>query len=427
MFPIGSLVLVWDGSKASRELRNFCPAEIESLYEQLSGHALAWRQGGPDSDSLLVRSPWSGSCEQSLLAACRLSLLLRCVLEVQTCADDAAHLTGALRSLESEQPRDGRWAERLTLVCPSDDRGARRAQRRLAAQLQEAGALRTLLPPASRYACVQLSGGRLLFGRLRAEPASRIGAARSDAEHDPGSATSMPPLLAGLTATFAGVFPGSAVLDPCCGSGSLLAAARSQRACGLAMGSDALAAALPRDSGDPRCDWLVQDARRLADSLRRARYFDAVVADPPYGVRAAAHGSDAALAPILAALISLAGLCLVPGGRMAVWLPAAAAPELEGMVSDSPLRLERRLFETRSAGLGRCLAILRRPGAQSPRTDSAAGQRLFSLSERLHDRGSSGSGDDARKRAQRYSAVRDLEAGLDIDVWRWVERRRARP
>ena len=166
--------------------------------------------------------------------------------------------------------------------------------------------------------------------------------------------TTMAPDKALLSANLAAVRPGHLVLDPCCGSGSLLLA------CALfgasVVGSDANRAAVSgglnprRNKGHspssnfaqcglpPPLGWAVADLRSapfVAQPTRRV--FDAIVCDPPYGLRESERGGQASAAAehavgegLFEALVELASAALVPGGRLVYWRPARAEqPEPE--------------------------------------------------------------------------------------------------
>ncbi|RMZ54222.1 hypothetical protein APUTEX25_005378 [Auxenochlorella protothecoides] len=107
---------------------------------------------------------------------------------------------------------------------------------------------------------------------------------------------------------------------------------------------------------------------------------------------AAAADTDDHLGPILRGLLDLARHALVPGGRLALWLPrhAARAQDLAERGAARGLRLEWCLHEARAGGLGRALAV---------------------WYARRHDQREA-------RRAQRYAEVRGAASGLDVDVWR---------
>ena len=195
--------------------------------------------------------------------------------------------------------------------------------------------------------------------------------------------------LAFVTASFARVRPGDLVIDPFCGTGgNLLAACHMSRRPGI--GADADARTLLRgtarcDGGSLRLDARLRKAQNMANvggrrekkrgepslpsdaSIRRnfldrgldpprlvvsdvaaldvrldddEYYFDggyvtvdavdAIVCDPPYGVRERVDVGVEGAAPWRPALFELAAKRLRAGRRLAFWVPSsqAAAPEL---------------------------------------------------------------------------------------------------
>ena len=157
------------------------------------------------------------------------------------------------------------------------------------------------------------------------------GGGRGGGDGGNGSATGMPPRLSVLVCNLARVRRRAACLDPFCGAGTLLQAARALGA-SLALGADV---ALPGGGGG----WGAADAVRANiwhGSLRAATAgggtFDCIVADPPFGrreprldrfgrpARAGSGGASAvertaAANAILRPLLELAAAALVPGGR----------------------------------------------------------------------------------------------------------------
>jgi len=103
-----------------------------------------------------------------------------------------------------------------------------------------------------------------------------------------------PPLAAAL-AGLAGLAPGMRVLDPCCGTGTILIEACDSHDAGRMLGSDldagTLASAAANAMGTPGSDaitWAVADAGRLpvADGT-----IDRVISNPPWGRQVEAHGA----------------------------------------------------------------------------------------------------------------------------------------
>ena len=232
--------------------------------------------------------------------------------------------------------------------------------------------------------------------------------------------TAMQPELAAASASLAGVRPGDTVLDPFCGSGSLLAAAL-QRGAAVAMGSDiddahfsascSTGGSSINDDDSSSSVWsglggraafLRADAAALQGMLPRGGV-DAILTDLPYGyrtaaevsssngtdgsVRASSAGAAAVTAPaeedweaLLVVLLRLAAHALVPGGRLLTWLPRrsgrkegeeqqqqqlAAAGEALG------LRLLHFLTESRQSGYPRAVALFQRRGEASSGASSS--------------------------------------------------------
>jgi len=175
--------------------------------------------------------------------------------------------------------------------------------------------------------------------------------------------TSMPAELSFLVANLAHARPGALLLDPFCGSGSLLiaAAARGASVMGAELDWRILHGRKHNSkvghSGDrtiwsnfaeynlaPPLDMVRLDAGHAA--WRFAPIFDAIVCDPPYGIRAGARTAgtmkearpipeeyrDPALhfpgtiaypvSDVLKDLLDVASRVLVVGGRLVFWLPS---------------------------------------------------------------------------------------------------------
>lgn len=229
--------------------------------------------------------------------------------------------------------------------------------------------------------------------------------------------TAMLPELAALSASLASVSPHATVLDPFCGSGSLLAASL-QRGAALAVGSDIDDAhfdAAAGSGGSVRaglsgsCVFMKVDAAQLHQLLPAASV-DAILTDLPYGYRttvgvadtstgssgsrdgggAAAVLAGAPEAPpelstegdwrqLLGVLLRLAAHVLVPGGRLLVWLPCQAPgslqqqqQELVAAGSEHALRLLHFLPESRQSGYPRAVALFQKQAAHS--SGCSAGQ-----------------------------------------------------
>ncbi|MGW5201565.1 N-6 DNA methylase [Streptomyces spiralis] len=184
------------------------------------------------------------------------------------------------------------------------------------------------------YACVRDEGGQAALGVL---------AERELEESAASGAYSTPAPLADLIAR---LIPGSParVLDPACGSGTLLAAAARRGACKL-YGQDTLPVQARRSAVSlmltaPEAEVTV----RAADSLRADAFpellADAVLCNPPYGVRDWGHDELAydprwaygvpARAESELAWVQHALAHLTPGGYAALLLPPATAGRASG-------------------------------------------------------------------------------------------------
>lgn len=178
-----------------------------------------------------------------------------------------------------------------------------------------------------------------------------------------------------LSANLAAVGPGHLVLDPCCGSGSMILAAAAIGGA-MAIGSDANMSVLcgevnrKRNKGHTPSSnfqqhgltglcggWAAADLtrspfRRAHQGFAGSGVFDAIICDPPYGLREAeryaikspvTQGSAEALEQtepqddlatsaaldqpnIFAALLELAGTVLVDHGRLVYWRPVVSSP-----------------------------------------------------------------------------------------------------
>ncbi|KAL6767027.1 hypothetical protein ACKKBG_A38290 [Auxenochlorella protothecoides x Auxenochlorella symbiontica] len=486
----GRLLLVWDGSKDCRELREFCIPEIHAAYALCTGGRLAEPPIVHSSSHLLLASVPVGADADAVVAACTSSDLLTCLVKVETTASDAGGLAGECQKGASHHDPGPPFE---MVVAGDGTMGARPAQKWVRAELLRAG----VKPSGPGRACIQVpDGGPLIAGHLLARPA-RLGGALRRRSHAAGGPTSLPPLLAALTVRLARVARHSLAWDPCCGSGSLLHAALGTAGCRLALGSDAARGALPEAGAEPAgSDWAVLDAVGAARRAQRGRWLDALLADPPYGVRAVRHGGDGRptgaapgvdalraaagadaplcqvddqdasclatspkvrrdtgdcqavaaaaetddhLGPILRGLLDLARHTLVPGGRLALWLPrhAARAQDLAERGAACGLRLEWCLLEARAGGLGRALAVwVSGEGGGAGREDGVEGERgdaggeggaggtpcrsAEGFARRTAPPGEHARRHDQREaqRAQRYAAVRGSASGLEVDVWR---------
>eukprot|EP00966_Prymnesium_polylepis_P220712 5105052-Prymnesium_polylepis.1 len=148
------------------------------------------------------------------------------------------------------------------------------------------------------------------------------------------ASTAMVAEVAFLMCNLARVRVGTSAYDPCMGSGSLLVAAGMLGATCLA-GSDADPRATARtaaslaSAGLPPAERLaVSDVAALVEAGSGGGDIDAIVCDPPYGIKEASLGGSVA-----SGVLRLAARRLRVGGRLVIFLPvaggravAAAAP-----------------------------------------------------------------------------------------------------
>ena len=164
--------------------------------------------------------------------------------------------------------------------------------------------------------------------------------------------TTMAPATALVTANLAAIKPGALVLDPCCGSGSMLLAAAAIGGA-ICVGADANPAVLKGEIDKRRnkghtptsnfeqyglthlcAGWATADLTRPPFGAARRQVFDAVVCDPPYGLREGERSVEAELVgggstDLFGALVELAGAVLVGGGRMVYWRPVGVGGDAE--------------------------------------------------------------------------------------------------
>ncbi|MEU1913192.1 N-6 DNA methylase [Streptomyces massasporeus] len=184
------------------------------------------------------------------------------------------------------------------------------------------------------YACVRDEGGQVALGVL----------AERELEDSAASGAHLTPVP--LADLLAGLIPGSPVrvLDPACGSGTLLAAA-ARRGAGELYGQDTLPVQAQRSAVG--LTLTVPEATvtvRAADSLRADAFpgllVDAVLCNPPFGVRDWGH-DELAYDPRWAygvppraeselAWVQHALAHLTPGGHAALLLPPATAGRASG-------------------------------------------------------------------------------------------------
>ncbi|MFI1787879.1 N-6 DNA methylase [Streptomyces olivaceoviridis] len=332
----------------------------------------------------------------------------------------------------------GRSAQELTAATRSPDAElAARAQRDAASasgavpaaeavrfQADDAAVLRAL------YTCVRDEGGQAALGVL----------AERELEDSAASGTYRTP--APLADLLVRLVPGSParVLDPACGSGTLLAAAARRGAREL-YGQDALDVQARRSAVSLMLT--APDAAvtvRAADSLRADAFpglaVDAVLCNPPYGVRDWGHDELAydprwaygvpARAESELAWVQHALAHLAPGGHAVLLLPPATAGRASGrrvraeLVRSGALRAVVALPVGASAPLhiGLQVWVLRRPEPGGPERRSV----LFvdTAADPATAAGRGGTAVTARTRGGSRSASLDWEriTARALDAWR---------
>lgn len=387
---MGSALLLFGPSRVVRELRAFCIPEL-LVHWRLTAQQAAGNAAGaccepqplppPPPPALAVHPVPGGLLAQLNLATDRDEQLLTAA------AQRCTLLIAALRPLAAATSLEAAAAAALECVPPGTaqrhplrtlclDSGSARApaERSMQQQLQQLGLGCAPDPAATRLWCIQHSAGwplgcaagqqqeqqtHYLLG-LQLAAGAALSAAALDRKLGP---TAMLPELAAVSCSLAAVRAGSIVLDPFCGSGSLLAAAADVGAA-LAVGSDidathfvsscnggngSLGSCEQLSSGLEAAAVLLQADVACLRELLPAAVVDAIVTDLPYGYRthvavdAAAAGStasvDAALAAVqqqeswqhlLAVLLQLASHALVPGGRLVAWMPLQQADGSSG-------------------------------------------------------------------------------------------------
>lgn len=202
--------------------------------------------------------------------------------------------------------------------------------------------------------------------------------------------TSMDAELAFVLATMACVQPGHIVNDPFCGTAGILIACAARGA--ITVGSDINILALrgkggkesiasnfdqyslPRPVGILRADALNSPIR-----CRRGGWFDAVVGDPPYGIKEGARafredmidpgmegnhfqGTERVrFADFLSGVLRYAADVLVPGGRLVYWLPTVTSEYREEDIPTHPrLQLIHNNVQPLTTRMSRRLITMRK-------------------------------------------------------------------
>ncbi|KAJ1463033.1 hypothetical protein M885DRAFT_504549 [Pelagophyceae sp. CCMP2097] len=165
----------------------------------------------------------------------------------------------------------------------------------------------------------------------------------------------------------------------------------------------------------PRPRLVVADVRRLDDALddekayfddegdvERGVIFDAIVTDPPYGVRERiASADETGRADWLGALYDVALKRLKPGGRLVFWLPSSqeAAPRINAAFVDAPapLRWVSCATQDLAGGWARTLVVLERdeaglPSAAASSTTSAAAGVYLEMADKWRAAGAKAGG-----------------------------------
>lgn len=226
-------------------------------------------------------------------------------------------------------------------------------------------------PTAGHKMGVERTGPRqVLLGRFVASGAAALGHLYHLRHRNLLGPTSTNAELSFVMANMAHICPGSVVLDPFCGTGSILVscAARGAVVVGADLDMQVLRGqkmspsaamdvnfaqyGLPRPAGVLRSDL-------LQSCFQKRPWVDAIICDPPYGVREGARsircdgynrpaGRTTAYVPglervkfvdMLSGLLSFAAGQLVPGGRLVYWLPTTVDYQDSDVPSSPAFRL----------------------------------------------------------------------------------------
>mmetsp|Transcript_16144 Transcript_16144/g.38287 ORF Transcript_16144/g.38287 Transcript_16144/m.38287 type:complete len:685 (+) Transcript_16144:477-2531(+) len=203
---------------------------------------------------------------------------------------------------------------------------------RIRSTCQERGLGCSPRPGQPVVAAVALAAGQQLAGALVGVVVAHGRTLPRD--HGPSNPTGLGWTEALLTANLARVRGGSAVLDPFCGGCSLLGAARELGA-GACVGSDTNRGYLEMGAAaSPTSPAVGHGTDRLqADALQtawRRESFDAIICDPPFGIRTALHSRLGFEGSPVEPVLRLAGRALRrPRGCLAVWFPLAPGTEVD--------------------------------------------------------------------------------------------------
>lgn len=388
-------LLLWGPSRLVRELQAFCLPEFLTQWRlaalQLARDAPAAAGEHPPlppppppltvqhvPGGLLAQLRPGVQLDEQLLtaAASRCTLLAAAIQPLASAATLEAAAAAALARL----PPGTTQQHPLRAVCLDGSAARAPAERSMRQRLQRLGLGSAPDPAASPLWCIQHGAAEQQSGQQQQQqgrPAQFLLGLQLAAGASPCAAaaarqlspTAMLPELAAASCSLAAVEPGHIVLDPFCGTGSLLAAAAD---CGaaLAVGSDIDATHFARGSaggaaGGGQQDGVVapvlmQAAAACLEQLLPAATVDAIVTDLPYGYRTdvameaaaalavAGGAADGEAAPgaagqpedwqhLLVVLLRLARHVLVPGGRLLAWMPLQlGSDECIGAAADAP-------------------------------------------------------------------------------------------
>lgn len=375
-------LLVWGPSRLHRELAEFCKADLINEYEKIT-------EGRP----LIFDETWTGGyftlCRvrvqklDSLVESVASSVLISSLVRIDRIDTT---LKGAMM---------GRKVVKHAYNVDEDcsvlaNRQLKHACNATNAQVLTEGIHGAEEEPSSVF----LINGRYMVGTILHEPSGNTQSS-SVVERGP---TTLDPLLARLSLQFANVFPGSIVLDPCCGSGSIPITAHREYHTQVLFSDVQLANVSLTKSATGIGDGLAADVMRLRF---RENSIDAIVTDIPYGHREEIRGC-ACEADMLKHLAEMAGRLLVPGGRLVVWTHAVT-DHVREFIDEIRLNI-LFLLKEKKHGLQRHLVVLKKDGVQRQWT-----QTVVSPKERIIS-------NKALQRNLPYRMIRQQKQVLD--VWR---------
>jgi len=183
--------------------------------------------------------------------------------------------------------------------------------------------------------------------------------------------SSLNPIIAHAMCRLAGVSSGDRVLDPMCGSGTILIECKLYASGVEAYGVDIDPAHLEgaarnaARAGVGRLHLRVGDVLEL-DSMFPEEFFDAVITNPPFGIR---ERSPYGIAALYRALVEKSSVVLKEGGRMCVLTPRRRT--LCRLLEERGFELER-VVKVRHGGLTSCIIVGRKVN-KSTRENSGRG------------------------------------------------------